>query len=74
MLVLEAIEKHPDKKFFVMDAYYENLGLFSLFGKASCCARYVKSRGFIPVMNIIKVPGSFYQNYEGEDVWEKFYC
>jgi len=67
-------EANPDKHFFVMDAYYGNLGLFALFGKTECCARYVKSRGFIPVIRITKAKNSFYQNYEGDDVWAKFYC
>ena len=64
---------NPDKKFFVMDAYYGNLGLFALFRKTECCARYVKSRGFIPVIRITKAVNSFYQNYNGDDVWVKFY-
>ena len=43
---------NPDKNFFVVDASYGNLGLFALFSKAVCVARYAKKKGFIPVMRI----------------------
>lgn len=65
-------EKNPDKNFFVMDGYYDNLGLFALFDKAVCGARYAKSRGFIPVIRLTK--GSMYQDGEEDEIWEKFYC
>lgn len=64
---------NPDKNFFVMDAYYSNLGLFAMFEKAECCARYVKSRGFIPVIRILKAADSIYSDGSGDDIWIKFY-
>ena len=65
-------EKNPDKNFFVMDGYYHNLGLFAMFEKAVCGARYAKSRGFIPVICLMK--GSMYQDRKEDEVWGKFYC
>jgi hypothetical protein len=49
------------------------LGLFALFEKAVCVARYVKSRGYIPVMRIIKSGHSFYSDFKNDDIWDKFY-
>lgn len=66
-------EENPDKNFFVMDAHYSNLGLFALFGKAECCARYAKSRGFVPVIRILKSSRSMYSDFSGDDIWGKFY-
>jgi hypothetical protein len=66
-------EENPDKKFFVMDAYYGNLGLFALFAKAVCVAKYAKSRGFIPVIRILRSEHSFYSDFKNDDIWDKFY-
>jgi hypothetical protein len=66
-------EENPDKKFFVVDGYYGNLGLFALFGKVESFARYIKSRGFIPVIRILRAKRSFYSDFEGDDIWSKFY-
>jgi hypothetical protein len=66
-------EENPDKKFFVVDGYYGNLGLFALFGKVESLARYIKSRGFIPVIRILRAKRSFYSDFEGDDIWSKFY-
>ena len=64
---------YADKKFFVMDGLYGSLGLFTLFNKAVIGAKYAKSRGFIPVIQVKRGRGSIYQNVPGEDIWEKFY-
>jgi hypothetical protein len=66
-------EENPDKNFFVVDAYYGDLGLFALFDKAECVARYAKSRGFIPVIRIQKAGSSFYSDFKNDDIWGKFY-
>lgn len=66
-------DKNPDKKFFVMDGYYSNLGLFALFPKIEICARYAKSIGFIPVIRLTMSNGSIYSNFHGDDIWAKFY-
>lgn len=66
-------EKNPDKNFFVMDGYYGPLGLFALLPKVEVCARYAKSKGMIPVVRLTKCYGSVYSDYEGEDIWSKFF-
>jgi hypothetical protein len=66
-------EENPDKRFLVIDPYYGDLGLFALFGKASCVARYAKSMGYTPVMCIRRADDSMYSDYEEDDIWGKFY-
>jgi hypothetical protein len=66
-------EENPDKIFLVIDAYYANLGLFALFGKAECVARYAKALGYTPVICIKKAEDSMYSDYKGDDIWSKFY-
>lgn len=65
--------RNPDKFFFVIDGHYSNLGLFAMFQKVETCARYVKSIGFIPVIRVTMSDGSFYSDFEGDDIWAKFY-
>ena len=66
---------NPDKKFWVYDAGYGNLGIFTIFNKATSCARYAKKKGFIPVPMLVNIKGplGIYQDYKGDDVWHKFY-
>ena len=64
---------NEDKNFFVMDGYYGGLGLFAIFPKVETCARYAKSKGFIPVIQLTMGEENFYQNMVGEDIWKKFY-
>jgi hypothetical protein len=66
-------EDNPDKKFFVVDGYYGKLGLFALFGKAVSVANYAKSKGFIPVIRILRSGHSFYSDFKNDDIWSKFY-
>lgn len=66
--------KHPDKTFFVMDGYYGKLGLFAMYDKAVCGARYAKSRGFVPVVRLDKASGGMYRDESTEDAWGKFFC
>ena len=66
-------DKNEDKKFFVIDGYYAGLGLFAIFPKIEVIARYVKSKGFIPVVQLTMSEGSFYQDDSDDDIWKKFY-
>lgn len=67
-------EKHPDKAFFVMDGYYGKLGLFAMYDKTVCGARYAKSKGFVPVIRLKRASDGMYQDENREDVWGKFFC
>lgn len=66
-------ELNPDKKFFIMDGYYNKLGLFTIRSKVEVCLRYAKSKGMIPVVNLIRSGNSFYSDYSGDDIWGKFF-
>ncbi len=66
-------EENSDKHFLVIDGGYDSLGLFAIFAKVQTCARYAKSKGFIPVIRLHMYGSSFYQNSRGDDVWSKFY-
>ena len=66
-------DKNPDKNFFVVDGFYDNLGLFALFPKIEACAAYAKSKGFVPVIRLTMSNSSKYSNYNGDDIWGKFY-
>ncbi len=67
---------NSDKAFFIVDARYGNLGLFGCYHKAVSIAKYVKKKGFIPVICIKNESGelSFYQDFRGDDIWDKFFC
>lgn len=65
---------NDDKNFFVLDAYYGNLGLFAILQKVETCVRYAKIRGFIPVISLKRMgKRCFYSDFDGDDVWEKFF-
>ena len=66
-------DENPEKKFFVVDGLYGNLGLFALYDKAVALAKYVKSKGYIPVISVTRGNGAFYQDFAADDVWKKFY-
>jgi len=66
-------ELNSDKNFLVIDGYYDNLGLFVIQSKIETVARYAKSKGFIPVINLQMAGTSFYQNNSDDDIWSKFY-
>ncbi len=67
-------ERNPDKVFFIVEGRYDNLGLFALFNKTVCTARYVKKKGYIPVVRLSGMENSIYQDYPNDAIWEKFYC
>jgi hypothetical protein len=67
-------ELNADKFFFVLDANYGNLGLFTLENKVNVVANYVKNKGFIPVIHLKNMPKGMYQDEPGDEVWDKFFC
>ncbi|MCR5770792.1 MAG: hypothetical protein K6G87_06080 [Butyrivibrio sp.] len=68
--------ENKDKNFMVIDARYGNLGLFALYYMAIDYALYVKSKGFIPIFNILNINGSrsIYQDFQGDEIWNKFFA
>ena len=49
------------------------LVFFVIQSKVETVARYAKSKGFIPVINLKMAGTSFYQNNSDDDIWSKFY-
>ena len=66
-------ELNNNKKFFVINGFYGSLGLFTLLSKVETCALYAKNKGFVPVIRLTRMNGSFYSDYSGDDVWDKFF-
>lgn len=46
---------------------------FVIQSKVETVARYVKSKGFIPIISLKKGGTGFYQNNSDDDIWDKFY-
>ena len=44
-----------------------------MFPKIEACAAYAKSKGFVPVIRLTMSNSSMYSNYNGDDIWGKFY-
>ncbi|MBE5837092.1 hypothetical protein [Butyrivibrio sp.] len=68
-------ERNPDKKFWVFDAHYGNLGIFNVFNKSFCCMKYAKKKGYIPIPILTDSRGllGIYQDSKDDDFWKKFY-
>ena len=66
---------NPDKKFWVFDSHYGNLGIFNVFNKSLNCMKYAAKKGFIPVPRITDSRGllGIYQDNKEDDFWSKFY-
>ncbi len=67
--------RNPDKRFLVIDPRYGNLGLFGFFNMAITYAKYALAKGFIPILRFKNEHGSMsiYQDFRGDDFWEKFF-
>ncbi len=67
--------QNPDKKFWVFDSHYGNLGIFNVFNKSLNCMKYAAKKGYIPVPRITDSRGllGIYQDDKEDDFWSKFY-
>lgn len=67
--------ENEDKRYFIIDARYGNLGLFGIQNKAINYAKYIKAKGYIPIISLRNEHGSLgiYQDYRGDDFWSKFF-
>ena len=65
-------DKHPDKKFFVIDGVFSIEGIFGVRDKVLTMAEFAKSKGFIPVFYIINSTDNMYSDFKGDDIWGKF--
>ena len=65
--------EHEDKNFFLLNPVFPMEGLMSICDKLGDPYAYVKASGFIPVIRLTNSDGSMYSDYDGEDIWSKFF-
>lgn len=65
--------KNSDRNIFIMDGRYSKLGLFTMHDRVEKCLLYAKSKGFVPVASVKMSDSSFYSDFRGDDIWDKFY-
>lgn len=66
-------EKNPDKKFYLVDPVFPMEGLMSICDKVQLPYAYAEANGFIPVIHLTNSNGSMYSDFEGDDIWSKFF-
>lgn len=66
-------EKNPDKKFFLIDPLFPMEGLMSICDKVQLPYSYAEANGFIPVIHLTQSNGSIYSDFDGDDIWKKFF-
>lgn len=64
--------ENPDKKYFVIDGNFTIEGIFGIQDKAFAMAKYVKSKGYIPLFYIVNSTENIYSDFLGDDIWGKF--
>ncbi len=67
-------EDHPDKEFCIINSDYSFLGLLTVYSKAADIARYVKAKGYIPLIRLSNTDSSIYSTDPDTDVWNMFFC
>lgn len=71
--VIHPGNKNPDKKFFLIDAYFVIEGLFAIWIKVFTVARYALAKGYEPIFQIVSSDDNIYSDHEGDDIWNKFF-
>ncbi|TAH64506.1 MAG: hypothetical protein EWM47_12455 [Anaerolineaceae bacterium] len=65
---------NPDKHFYVIRTKFKLEGLFAIKNKCLALANFAASRGYIPLIDLSASTDSFYSDYEGDNIWDKFYA
>ena len=65
--------KNPDKKFSLVNPFFEIEGLMPVCVKAGQLYDYAEANGFIPTIRMTYSDQSQYSDAPGEDVWGKFF-
>lgn len=71
--VIHPGRKNPNKKFFLIDGFFEIEGIFGIWLKVFTAARYAASKGYIPIFKIVSSDANIYSDYECDDIWNKFF-
>lgn len=71
--VIHPGKKNADKKFFLIDGYFEVEGIFGFWHKVFCAARYAMSKGYLPAFEIVSSDTNIYSDRAGDDIWNKFF-
>ena len=66
-------EEHAEKKFYLVDPVFPMEGLMSICDKVQLPYAYALANGFIPVIRLTHSDSSMYSDFEGDDIWDKFF-
>lgn len=64
---------NPDKKYYLIDPVFPMEGLMSICDKVQDVYAYAEANGYIPVMHLTQSNGTMYSDYDGDDIWKKFF-
>lgn len=62
-----------NEKFFLIDGSFYLEGIYAIWDKVFTAARYAIAKGYTPVFQIVSSNDNIYSDYEGEDIWRKFF-
>lgn len=66
-------KRNLGRKFIIIDGYFRIEGIFGIWNKVFTAARYAKAKGYIPIFMIISSNDNIYSDFEGDDIWNKFF-
>ncbi len=66
-------DKNPDKSFYLLNPIFPMEGLMSICDKLQFPYAYAEANGFIPVIRLTGSNDSIYSDYNGDDIWSKFF-
>ena len=66
-------DKNPEKKYFLVNPAFSMEGLMSICDKVQLPYSYAEANGFIPVIRLTQSSDSIYSDFDGEDIWAKFF-
>lgn len=69
----KVISEKDDKKVFLLDVNCSGLGLVAMLNHFTIPYTYIKSKGYIPIMNVEAADESIFSDYPGDDIWCKFF-
>lgn len=65
--------EYPDKKYYLVNIAFPMEGLMSICDKVQSPYGYAEANGFIPVIRLTSSFQSIYSDFQGEDIWDKFF-